>query len=773
MIRALLAVFIYVLGIGISYAEEKPLARILVALYDSRETASPRGTQVHRFLEMPANHLGFDIHYQDVNAPLPKLGEEVRGIIVWLSSGNEVPDAEAYLNWLDNALKDGKKLVILENAGIGDKYRKNNDIMQHYNQVLSHIGIQDSNNWNAVTYQAHMATIDKSIAGFERQIGPILPPFGDTHIIPGKAVSHLQMNLKNGPDANVVDLITTSPQGGFVAEGYAIFYVVENEQSKISQWFVNPFIFLQRALNMPVSPIPDVTTHFGKRIFYSHIDGDGWNNISEIPRYNEQKMIAAEVIENEILKPYSDFAFTVGLITADVDKDCYGVRDSERVAREIYALPNVEPSSHTHTHPLFWGYFANYTPDKEKPLLGRYPTKPKQQASMYEDIKERTAGAEWRSLEGGKQAVDAPIKPGRNDDTEEEILHKYYHTPRSYACKSFSLDDEITGSIAAVNALSPPSKKARLVQWSGDTSPFEAALAKTREAGFLNINGGDSRFDNEYPSYSSVAPIGLKVGNERQIYSSNSNENTYTNLWTGRFFGFRYLQSTVLNTEKPMRVRPFNIYFHMYSGQKQASLSALRENLDFARTQDIIPITASDFASIANGFYSTRIIPLAENRWRIENRGTLQTFRFDNALGESVDFAASQGVIGQNYFENSLYILLDPAFRTPVIQLKNNKNNDVLPVESIPYVVSSSWPINTLHNNESLLTIQASGFGQGKMSWVMPKSGDYLIKAVKPSDGKTPLFEKRVTTTKDGVLNYSIEVTTPMEPLNVTIGRIE
>lgn len=777
MTRVLLFIVLSFFSLS-AYADEKPLSRILIALYDSREESSPRTTQIHRFLEMPANYLGFDVQYQDINAPLPVLGDDVRGIIAWFNSGNEVPDAELYLNWLDSSLKAGKKLIILENAGIGDKYRKDNDVMQHFNQVLSKIGVQDSNNWNAVTYQARMAYIDKSIAGFERQIGPVLPPFGDTHIIPGKAMSHLQMNLKDGPDANVVDLITTSPQGGYVAEGYAIFYVVENEESKISQWFVNPFIFLQRSLGVTQFPIPDITTYYGKRVFYSHIDGDGWNNISEIPKYNEEKVIAADVIKREVLMPYNDFAFTVGLITADVDPECYGERDSERVAREIFALPNVEPSSHTHTHPLYWAFFANYSPEKEQPLLGKYPIKPKQRHSMYEDLKEKTTGDSWKASailnpDLTKQGVDAPIKPGRNDDTEAEVLRKYYPTPRSYACKAFDLNDEITGSMAEVNALAPAGKKARLIQWPGDTSPFEAALAKTREAGYLNINGGDSRFDNEYPSYSSVAPIGLKVGKERQIYSSNSNENTYTNLWTGRFFGFRYLQTTVLNTEKPIRVRPFNIYFHMYSGQKQASLNAVRENLDFARTQDIIPITASDFASIANGFYSTQIIPITENRWRIENRGDLQTLRFDHALDKSVDFNASEGVIGQIYFEDYLYILLNSASQSPIIQLKNNNNAGKLPVETLPYLTASTWPIKALHNNESLLTIQTSGFGQGKMSWMMPKSGDYLIKAAEMGENKAPLFEKRVSTSKDGLLLYTIDVTTPQVPLVVTIERIE
>jgi hypothetical protein len=772
MKRLVAALFIYAFSIANAYADEKPIPRVLIALYDSREESSPRSTQMHRFLEMPANHLGYDLHYYDVNAPLPALGDDVRGIVAWFNSGVEVPDAKTYLTWLESALKAGKKLVIIENAGIGDKYRKDDDIMQRYNRVLSYIGLQDGNGWTSVTYAARMFAIDKEVAGFERQIGPVLPPFGDTHIIPGKAKTHLQMTIKNEQDDTNADIIITSPNGGYITEGYAVFYVVENEQSKISQWFVNPFKFLKLALGDEVMPVPDITTLNGKRIFYSHIDGDGWNNISEITRYQENKIIAAEVIEKEILEPYSDFAITVGVITADIDKNCYGVKDSERVARAIYALPNVEASSHTHSHPLFWQYFANYTPEKEKPLLSRYPEKPKQRASLFESVKDATMGNEWESLPSAHprdvhQGNDRQLKPGKNDDSEEDILRKYYHTPRSYACGPFNLDDEISGSASTINTLTPPGKKAMLIQWSGDTSPFEEALAKAREAGLYNINGGDSRFDNEYPSYSSVAPIGLRVGRERQIYSSNSNENTYTNLWTGRFFGFRYLQTTVTNTENPIRVRPFNIYYHMYSGEKDASLGALKENMEFARTQNIIPITTSEYAAIANGFYNTQLTRLSESSWKISNSGKLRTLRFDNAAAKSVNFASSYGVLGQNYFQGSLYVSLDSDVENSIINLKENNHSSILPIESIPYLVESRWQIKRLPLVKSLLTFQTHGYGLGTMVWMMPKSGSYLVKA-QTLGGKT-LFEKQLLTESGGKLTFVMDVSS--EPVIVNINE--
>ena len=118
-------------------------------------------------------------------------------------------------------------------------------------------------------------------------------------------------------------------------------------------------------------------------------------------------------------------------------------------------------------------------------------------------------------------------------------------------------------------------KPVAVLQWSGDTSPYEAAVAAVREAGIVNINGGDTRFDSDYRSYGYVAPTGIPVGRERQIYASMSNENTYTYLWSARFFGYRHLLQTIDRTDLPIRVKPINVYYHTYSAEKIASLNAL------------------------------------------------------------------------------------------------------------------------------------------------------------------------------------------------------
>ena len=45
-----------------------PVRREILAVYDSREEATPEQTRIHRFTEMPLNHLGFTLTYWDSSA---------------------------------------------------------------------------------------------------------------------------------------------------------------------------------------------------------------------------------------------------------------------------------------------------------------------------------------------------------------------------------------------------------------------------------------------------------------------------------------------------------------------------------------------------------------------------------------------------------------------------------------------------------------------------------------------------------------------------------
>ena len=143
-----------------------------------------------------------------------------------------------------------------------------------------------------------------------------------------------------------------------------------------------------------------------------------------------------------------------------------------------------------------------------------------------------------------------------------------------------------------------------------------------------------------------VPPLSRPTGGERQIYAANSNENTYTNDWTGPYYGFMMLEHTFANTERPRRLKPFNLYYHMYSGEKPAALAAVKQILDLARKSPVVPITASHYSALAEDFFTTEIEQVDLFSWAITNRGSMQSVRFDDAELLVVDPERSTGVLG-------------------------------------------------------------------------------------------------------------------------------
>jgi hypothetical protein len=289
--------------------------------------------------------------------------------------------------------------------------------------------------------------------------------------------------------------------------------------------------------------------------------------------------------------------------------------------------------------------------------------------------------------------------------------------PRSFLKNPFDLGSEVLGSLKIAEGLAPPGKKAMIYQWSGDTSPFEGAIAATRRAGVRNMNGGDSRFDREFPSVAYVPAIARSVGKERQIYAANSNENTYTNDWTGPYYGFFMLQETLRNTEAPRRLKPFNLYYHMYSGEKPAALAAVKHFLDMARKGPVIPLAASSYAAIADDFFSVVIDQIDAMAWQVSARGAVETVRFDDADGLSVDMTASVGVLGAARANGALYVALDGAVEPTVVRLAARDDVDKAMRDAArrPLLHDSRWRLSHLSGDNCNFSLRAQGFGPGEL----------------------------------------------------------
>lgn len=668
-------------------------------------------TRTHRYVEMPLNHLGLKFKFLDINKPLPPLKdlEDVRGVFTWFES-DRMPNPSGFLRWADQLMQKKIKWVIFGNLGANADLQGLKTPLPLVNRYLGQLGLRTQESWKQVTYDVKLIYQDKQMVGFERPYAGILPPFPQVYRLDKSSTAILSASWGKGQAAKS-DLIVIGPHGGYAAPGYSIF-----DRDDFHQWHLDPFEFFRKAYNTDDLPKPDTTTLSGRRMYYSHIDGDGWRNVTEIEDYHDTKELSAEVVFNEALEPFPDLPVTLAPIAGDLDPKWHGNQEILAQARKMLALPQVEAGSHTYSHPYYWEYYKDNRVEKEWQQFLEKNEKPDS------PIAKRFAPfLSAQTLESDQPSIKKSKRTGK-------IIPQIYDYPRAYLDYPFDLDQEITGSINFINSLCPPGKKVKVLQWSGDTSPFPAALAKTRQIQVMNINGGDSRFDSEFPSHSWVAPVGLQNEDQLQIYASASNENTYTELWEDKFFGFQSLILTLKNTESPRRLKPINIYYHLYSGQKTASMNALVKNLKYAQTQEIAPVSTSHYAQIAEGFYSARFVPLGAKKWRIENRGHLQTIRFDDAARLAVDMKQSLGVIGQRHFQGSLYVALDTARKDPVIALKEFAPGEKWPASAKPYLVQGRWHIwNLEFPQKHQITFSAQGFGDGEMGWKVPKPGPYQI----------------------------------------------
>ena len=689
---------------------------------------------LHKLAEMPLNWLGLKLEHRELSGPMPESAIDdpsVAGVVTWFEQG-AMEDPEAFLEWAIRMSDAGKKFVFLGDLGfLADDTGKltNRGLVDAF---LKRLGFRLGGDWTDVTFDTDIVHRDPDYYDFERRMGGKLPAYELYE--PTSDDTRVMLKVRNRQSGAESALFMISPAGAFVEGGWESY---KDPVLFKTQWYVNPFRLFADVFGTDTLPKPDVTTLSGRRMYFSHIDGDGWRNVSLVREYRKQEAYSARVVMEKAIVAYPDLPITVGPIVADLDPAWSGDDKAQELAREIFRLPQVEMAHHTYSHPFEWRFFDDYTPEKEAAFVRLYPNP---------DIEAWGADV---------------VKTGAS---RKVSLKEAYDQPRAFGHVPFDPHLEFGPASDFVNRFAPEGKKVELVLWSGDTSPSARMIRESREAGLLNLNGGDSRFDPEYPSISYVPPVGFEPGGQRQIYAANSNENTYTDLWSARYFGFRDLMHTLRNTELPRRLKPINVYYHMYSGERDASLNALIANLEFSRSQRIAPVKASHYTRMAEGFYSTRFERLGERRWRVLDRNALETVRFDKAEGLSVDMARSKGVLGFNRHQGSLYIALDNAVAAPEIALADREAP-----QSVAWLIDARWRIEALERAAGRLSFTGSGFGDAEMRWGGMAPGRWRAELAMP-DGTVESAE--AVAGENGVLDISVPVRV-YEPVRVELTHVD
>ncbi len=540
--------------LGMGSIEVVPRRALVV--YDSKE-AELHNSPAHRLLALPLEYYGYAVDYLDASGPLlPGRLEETYAAIVTLLTDDTLPSPHLYRAWLLRNLDAGVKVVMVGRPGFAVDAA-----------LLLRLGLQLVGT-GTLEGAVQFARRDGAV-GFEAQPVATGRDLVALRARPGAEGMKVHLELVNSDGGRAHPILTT-PWGGLAFDPF----VIEPGMEGRNRWILEPFVFLASALALPPLPMLDPTTENGRRIFTSHIDGDGFLNISEMP----QRKYASEVIHEEILLRYP-VPTTVSVIEGEVAPTGLYPDLSpklEGIARQMFRLPFVEAASHAYSHPFDWD------------------------------------AAELHRAASHHDKAHLPI-PG-------------------YV---FSLERDIAGSVAYINErLLPPGKRTEVFLWSGSAQPSAKAVGITKRIGLFNVNGASvGTVGHGVVSLTHVTCLGIPFPDSYQVYAAHPNENNFTNLWHGPFYGYRRAVDVFAHTETPRRIKPISLYYHFYSGAKPAGVSALRTLYDWSLAQEIIPLYLSDYARKVEEFQRATLARTLDGGWELRRIQGLRTVRFDERLG--------------------------------------------------------------------------------------------------------------------------------------------
>ena len=582
-------------GLALAPLKETPRRVLVLHGWPQGENDRPpfeADTLTADYLQTPLEYFGMEVDFLNVaKKALPDLvADRYRGIILDQEMKLPAEMEEAFADWLLKQRTRGVKILFT-----GEMPFHREHVWQ---RVVSELGMRGEHRHVRLNSKPSLIHSDKELMNGEVPVMAMTTEFRALSA-PLKARVGLSLEAEDIEGHTLrFDPIFLADWGGVILRPYVLFTGMPGQMFTYCDLYKVTAAWLGTSTPLP---IPDTTTRDGMRIFYSHIDGDGFVSRSALAG----NPICGEAVRDHILKKYP-FPVTISVIEAEIEAQMVGldpvnVARYREAARTSFDLPNVQPASHSWSHPFRW---LDFDPaDETKYATRGLVIKP------------------WAAYDG------------------------------------INMEREVRGSIDYINKnLLPPGKRVELMLWSGNCRPGHEALRICREMGVENMNGGTTVLSRLYPGITSVSPRHTFWDDEMQVFGANQNEFMYANGWLGPFFGgFANLIDTLERTEKPRRLKPVNVYYHFYSATYISSLRALEKILNWCQDQPLHSMTALEYAGLVRDAYRTRIFDLGPRHWLISNAGDLRTYRFDAKAG-TPDMALCKGVTGYVVTGDQLYV---------------------------------------------------------------------------------------------------------------------
>jgi len=262
-------------------------------------------------------------------------------------------------------------------------------------------------------------------------------PYFDIQANP--ASGDFKVLVKARRDTSEIVLAGTTPRGAVAFINKLIF----TDGASTRKWMVDPVKLTQSLLGGEKFIVPDPCVKSGNRVAFIHIDGDGFNYRSSVGA----NKYCGEIIFDEVIDRYK-LPTAASLIVAEINARNFGNAELEKICRSLFKSPYVSLGSHSWYHPFNW-----------------------------EKIK-----------------ADVPEK--YSDDTHEDLLQddlKAFNP--AWVVYETCLQKEIPASVEFLSRLT--GKTCETFFWTGKCNPTTAAIEMCEKLNILNVNGGDTRYDDE------------------------------------------------------------------------------------------------------------------------------------------------------------------------------------------------------------------------------------------------------------------------------------
>ncbi len=240
---------IFLLVGAVLIGQEAVFERSVLALYKSSDNQTRTENEVAFYLERPLKDLGLDVVYWDIDRGIPSesMTRYVRAIVTWYR-GPSMRRPEAYLDFLDAAVRDGKKVVVFDNFGAyQDRDTSQYVAPMRLNTTLTRLGIMYQGDWTENGSVLRFAEKDPEMVEYQGRQDIAKSSFF-YRFIPSDRDLQVHLSIERtdrryGPSP----VITTNRNGGFALTRY--LYRVEGGK-------VNLLLNVERFLKESLFPSP-------------------------------------------------------------------------------------------------------------------------------------------------------------------------------------------------------------------------------------------------------------------------------------------------------------------------------------------------------------------------------------------------------------------------------------------------------------------------------------------------------------------------------------